>query len=446
MGVFKAYDVRGVYGSELNEDLARRIGYATAVHLGLGPSSPPFVVGRDMRPSSPSIAKAAIEGLVTAGANVIDIGLASTPMAYFAIGSLGASGGLQVTASHNPAKYTGFKVCREQAIPIGSDSGLAEIEQLVTTGTPTPAADLGRIEERDLREAYRDHVLRFADRELRPIRIVIDAGNGMAGYTLPRLFEKLPGKLTPMFFELDGTFPNHEANPLKPENTAALRAKVVELKADLGAAFDGDGDRVAFVDETGTVIPSDIMTALIARAVLEKGPTAIVYDLRSSLVVPEEIEKYGGRPIREKVGHAFIRATLRRENGQFGGELSGHYYFAENYFSDSAEIAFLLVWNLMSKEMLKLSALSRPLRRYVQSGEMNFHVDDKDAKIARIRETFADGRIDDLDGVTVMFDDWWFNVRKSNTEPLLRLNLEADGRDRYKEVLPRVLAILGKPE
>ncbi|MBI3847974.1 MAG: phosphomannomutase/phosphoglucomutase [Planctomycetes bacterium] len=446
MGPFKAYDIRGVYGPELNEDLARKIGFATATHLGAGPSTPPIVVGRDMRPSSPAMAKAAMEGITLAGANVIDIGLAPTPMAYFAIGSLGAAGGLQVTASHNPAKYTGFKVCREQAIPIGSDSGLAEIEQLATSGEMTPAATPGTVEEKNILDAYRDHVLRFADRDLRPIRIVIDAGNGMAGYTLPRLFEKLPGKLTPMFFELDGTFPNHEANPLKPENTAALRAKVVEMKADLGAAFDGDGDRVAFVDETGKIVPSDIMTALIARAVLKRQPTAIVYDLRSSLVVAEEIEKWGGRPIREKVGHAFIRATLRRENGFFGGELSGHYYFAENYFSDSAEIAFLLVWNLMSEEMLKLSALVRPLKRYVQSGELNFHVEDKDGKIEELRRTFPDARIDDLDGITVQYDDWWFNVRKSNTEPLLRLNLEADGRDRYNEVLPRVLALLGKPE
>ncbi len=442
MGVFKAYDIRGVYGTELNEDLARRIGIAVARHIGKGP----LVVGRDMRLSSPSIARAAIEGITVAGVDVIDIGLAPTPMTYFAIGSLGAAGGLSVTASHNPAKYTGFKVCREEAIPIGSDSGLAEIQRIVEAGDVSAAPVPGRVEERDVLVAYRDHVLAFAGPDLRTIRIVIDAGNGMAGHTLPRLLEKLPGRITPLYFELDGAFPNHEANPLKPENTAALRAKVLEAKADLGAAFDGDADRVAFVDETGQVVPSDVVTALIAREVLKQQSTGIVYDLRSSLMVVEEIEKYGGRPIRERVGHAFMRATLRRERALFGGELSGHYYFAANYFSDSAEIAFLKVWSLMSAEGLKLSALARPLRRYVHSGELNFHVEDKEGKIREIEQVFSDARLDRLDGITACYPDWWFNVRLSNTEPLLRLNLEAETREVYQAVLPRVLKLLGTPQ
>jgi len=442
MSVFKAYDIRGIYGKELDEDLARKIGHAFVTLLG----GKRFVVGRDMRTSAPSIAKAVSDGINVAGGDVIDIGLVTTPMVYFAIGHLEADGGLAVTASHNPAEYIGFKLSRDQARPISRDTGIADIERMV--GEPQAAAPTpGSVEQRDITEEYLEHVLAFRKGEPRRLRVVVDAGNGAAGVVVARLFEHLDCELVPLYLELDGTFPNHEANPLKEENLVDLKAAVLEKKADLGVAYDGDADRSAFVDEKGQTVPCDLMTALLARQMLQGNPgRAVLYDLRSSWVVAEEIERAGGRPVRERVGHSFMKATLRREDAIFGGELSGHYYFAENFFADSADIAVVQLLNLMRSSGRKLSALIEPLKRYSATGEINFVVEDADLAMKKIEETFADGKIDHLDGITVQYPDWWFNVRKSNTEPLVRLNLEARDPRRLATARERLMALLGQPE
>jgi phosphomannomutase len=442
MGIFKAYDIRGVYPNELDEAQAERIGFAFAKTLG----GKRYVVGRDMRVSSPSLAAAAIRGILKAGANVVDIGLTSTPMNYFAVGHMGVDGGLAVTASHNPGQYNGFKASRDQAKPMSYDTGLREIEQLALEGTHDPAPEPGQAMEVSVLDDYVEHVLAFAA-NLRPLRIAVDAGNGAAGVVVPKLFERLSNtELVPLFMEPDGTFPNHAANPLVDENVADLRAKVVEEGCDLGVAYDGDADRVAFVDETGRRVPSDLVTALLAREALERHRgKAVVYDLRSSWVVAEEIRAAGGIPVRERVGHSFIKAALREHDAILGGEVSGHYYFAENFFADSGDIALLKVLNLMCREGRKLSALVKPLRRYRSTGEVNFVVEDKDELLERLVRLFRDGQVDRADGVTVQYDDWWFNVRKSNTEPLVRLNLEAKTLQRLQAGKARLLEILGTP-
>lgn len=458
MGIFKAYDIRGLVPKELDEALAERIGYAFARVLG----GKRYVVGRDMRVSSPSLAAAAIRGILKAGANVVDIGLTSTPMNYFAVGHLGVDGGLAVTASHNPKEYNGFKASRDQAKPVSYDTGIGEIERLALEGphepapepghSPapepghSPAPEPGHSMELSILDDYLEHVLSFAS-NLRPLRVAVDAGNGAAGIVVPRLFERLSNiELVPLCMEPDGTFPNHEANPLVEENLADLRAKVVAEGCELGVAYDGDADRVAFVDETGARVPCDLATALLAREALERHRgKAVVYDLRSSWVVAEEIRAAGGVPVRERVGHSFIKAALREHDGILGGELSGHYYFAENFFADSGDIALVKILNLMSREGRKLSALVKPLRRYRSSGEINFVVEDKDGVIERLERLFRDGQIDRADGITVQYDDWWFNVRKSNTEPLLRLNLEAKTLQRFQAGKARLLEILGTP-
>ncbi len=442
MSVFKAYDIRGIYKKDLDEKLAYKIGFAFAKFL----SGKKYVIGRDMRSSAETVSQAAADGMRAAGADVIDIGLVTTPMVYFAIGHLSADGGLCVTASHNPAEYIGFKLSRAEAKPISYDTGIADIEQMVTEdqqSVPEP----GSHEKVDILPDYLAHVHRFAHKDGRKMTVVVDAGNGTAGVTVPKIFEKLNCDLIPLYLDPDGTFPNHEANPLKEENLEDLKKAVLEHKADLGVAYDGDADRAAFVDEKAKSIPCDLITALIAKEALKGNPgKAVVYDLRSSWVVAEEIEKAGGRPIRDRVGHSFMKATLRKEDGIFGGELSGHYYFADNYFADSADIAFLSIYNLMSTEGKKLSALVEPLRRYAATGELNFVVEDKDGVIQKIEETFNDGKIDHLDGITVTYEDWWFNVRKSNTEPLLRLTLEAKTKELMREARDRVTPLMGTPE
>jgi phosphomannomutase len=438
VGIFKAYDIRGVYPDELDEDLAKKIGNAFAVHIGKGP----IVVGRDMRTSSPSISAAVIDGVTDAGVDVLDIGLCTTPMSYFAIGHLDAAGGVMTTASHNPGKYNGFKVSREKAIPLAYETGINELERIVTSGEYKKADSKGKVEKRDVLRDYIDHVLEIAG-EIKPLRLAIDAGNGITGAFLPALLERLPCEVAQMYFTPDGTFPNHEANPLKPENVADLQAKVKEIGADLGIAFDGDGDRCAFVDEKGETVSSDMVTALIAKEVLKRNPGAgILYDLRSSHAVPEEITANGGRPVRSRVGHAYMKSILREQDMPFGGELSGHYYFRDNYYADSGFMAMVKVLTLLSESGVPFSEMIRPLKRYYATGEVNFTVEDKDAKIAEIAEKFPDGEIDYLDGITVSYERWWFNVRKSNTEPMLRLNLEADTPELREEMAGKVKAIL----
>ena len=449
MGIFKAYDIRGLYPKELDANMARRIGNAFATLL----KAKELLVGRDMRTHSPELAGATIEGMRDAGANVIDIGLASTPMAYFAIGSEDVDGGLNVTASHNPGQYNGMKLCGRGARPISAANGILDIERMCAKSYPKPAKLRGSLRSLDLLESYADHVSGFGHLARR-VRIGIDASNGMAGHTLPGILERLPKiEASTLFMELDGTFPNHEANPLKEENLDPVRELVRARGAELGVCFDGDADRCCFVDEKGRTVSADLMTALLSREMLARHPgRAIVYDLRSSWVVKEEIEKAGGSALRDRVGHSFIKATMRAKKAIFGGELSGHFYFAENFTCDSGEIAMLSALNLLSQSQRPLSALVEDLRRYHSTGEINFHVDDKEAAMARLAREFADGRQDELDGITVEFGDladpdwWWFNVRPSNTEPLLRLNLEArrqETRDKRREQL---IQLLGEPE
>lgn len=443
-GIYKAYDIRGLYGKEIDEETARRIARAFVAVVGARPGER-LVVGRDMRESAESITRAVLEGITSMGVHVDDVGLTSTPMLYFAIGSSECRGGLNVTASHNPAEYIGFKLCREGPVALSGDSGIGEVEDLARRGEPSPGALRGEVSRREILGDYVQELMRFAE-GIGPLRVVVDAGNGMAGRSVPKLLERIPVAAIPLYFELDGTFPNHEANPLKEENLADLRKAVREAGADLGVAFDGDADRCALVDETGAIVPNDLTTALLAQELLAHEPGGgVVYDLRSSRVVEEEIRARGGRPIRERVGHSFLKATLRRERAVFGGELSGHYYFRDFFHSDCPEIAMLTVFRILSRERRPLSSIVAPLRRLHASGELNFRVEDKEGMLARLERAFEGARTDRLDGVTVAFEDWWFNARPSNTEPYLRLNIEAETAERLEDARRRLLAILGDP-
>lgn len=353
-----------------------------------------------------------------------------------------------VTASHNPAKYNGMKFCGKGAVPIGSDSGLQQIEKRVwelaaQKTKPKPAARKGKTIRKEILGDYIKHVLSFVQK-IKPMNIVMDSGNGMTGKFLPAILKNLPLNVTKMYFKPDGTFPHHEADPLKDENLVDLQREVLRRKADLGIAFDGDGDRVAFVDEHARRVPNDLTSALIAREILSKTKAPIVYDLRSSWVVKEEVLKYGGTPIESRVGHSFIKALMRKNNAVFGGEVSGHYYFKENYFADSADIAWIKVLNLLTKENRKLSEVVAPLRRYYATGEINFHVRDKDALISALKSRYGDGEVSEKDGISVHYKDWWFNVRPSNTEPVLRLNLEAKTEARMQEKKAELQELLAK--
>ncbi len=451
MGIFKAYDIRGLVPSELDPELARKIGHAFTRLLG----ARRLVIGRDARTHSPEIQAAVVEGMRDAGAHVVDIGLASTPMTYFAIGSQECDGGLVVTASHNPGEYNGMKLCGPGATPISAANGILEMEAMCGEDYPGPTGERGGYEELDLLSAYADHVATFASLE-GPVKVAIDAANGMAGYTLPGILERLPQvEAASMLMEPDGTFPVHEANPLKEENLDHVRKLVAESGAQLGLSFDGDADRCCFVDETGQTIPADLMTALLARSYLADEPgIPIVYDLRSSWVVKEEIAARGGQPLRDRVGHSFIKATMRERGAAFGGELSGHFYFRDNFTTDSGVLAMVSALNLLSQAKAAgqtISELVADLRRYHATGEINFRVPDKDAAIATLKSTFVEGRQDELDGITVEFGDlgdpdwWWFNVRASNTEPLLRLNLEASRPELRDQRRDELISILGTP-
>ncbi|MDO8137070.1 MAG: phosphomannomutase/phosphoglucomutase [Candidatus Brocadiales bacterium] len=441
--IFKGYDVRGIYPDELNEIAARRIGSAFAQFLkqqkGIVKN---IVVGKDMRKSSTPLAHSLMEGITSSGVNVIDIGTVSTETVNFTVANFGYDGGVAVTASHNPAAYNGFKFCREQAIPVGSDTGLSRVQELARLPSPRRMEPLGRVIQKDVLEDYKKHIQKFA-RQIKPLRLVVDAGNGMAGKMVPLVFQGLPCEIIPLYFELDGSFPNHEADPLKVENLRALQEKVRETRAHLGAAFDGDADRCTFVDEKGEAVKPDLITALIAREFLlhERGAT-IIYDLRSSWAVREEILINGGVPCRERVGHAFIKATMREKNAVFGGELSGHYYFRDNYYADSGIIALIQVLNILSRKSVSMSNLVAPLKKYFSTGEMNFTVEDKDGKLQRLAEAFPDGKIDYVDGVTVEYKDWWFNCRKSQTEPRLRLNIEGKNRDLVETAMKKITGII----
>jgi phosphomannomutase len=419
-GIFKAYDIRGIYGDTLTDDLATRIGRAFVDFLGCRK----VVIGRDMRSHSPMMFAALARGVTMQGADVVDVGICSTPMCYFANGSLGADASIMITASHNPGEWNGMKICREGAIPISGPTGIEAIEKLVHDNALKPAAATpGVITHHDIAPAYNAHIRAFADIR-RPLRIAVDYANAMGiveARALDGLFETRA-----LFDTLDGSFPNHEANPLDHETLEPLQHLVRhEGPFDFGIAFDGDADRVGFVDERGDIVPMDLITALIAQTMLKTREGTIFYDLRSSKAVAEAIAESGGTPMMSRVGHAFIKRQMRDADALFAGELSGHYYFRENYFTESSALAVIFIANLVSAGEAPLSAHIAPLRRYAPSGEINSKVEDVDAVFARLRAAYPDARFTELDGLTVEYGSWWFNVRASNTEPLVRLNLEA---------------------
>ncbi len=448
-GIFKAYDIRGTYPDQIDEAIAFRVGYwfrdlLEDEDLARGPV---VVVSRDMRSHSTPLAEALKRGLRARGVAVIDIGVCDTPQNYFGVGHLRASGGIQVTASHNPAKYNGFKMSRRDAIPVAYDTGIEKLEGLVETGNVDLDAP-PKAEERDenVFDAYIEHVLqRYTATEPR-LRVAADAANGMATIYRPML-DRLNIDLVPLYFELDGTFPNHEANPLKEENLVELQRLVVDESCDFGVSFDGDADRAMLIDETGRTVSADLITGLLAPRFLRDEPgAAIIYDLRSSWATKEAIEEAGGIPVRERVGHSFMKATMRRHGSPFGGELAGHFYYRANYTADSSIMTLIEVLCAVRESGRKLSELIEPLRRYFATGEINFHVDDKTGMMRRLEEVFSDGEIDHVDGVTVQYADWWFNVRPSNTEPLLRLVLEARTPELRDEKKALLLTYLGEPE
>jgi phosphomannomutase len=437
--IFKAYDVRGVVPDDLDADLARQIGAAYA-RIADGKA---VLIGRDCRLSSPELAAALAEGVTSQGKDVIDLGLASTDLLYFASGSLDLPG-IMLTASHNPKQYNGLKFCQPGARPVGEDTGLRDVRAIVEAGIEPADGSPGRVEQQDLLEAYVEHVLRFVDVEaMRPLTIVADTANGMGGLVVPAVLERLPVTAHYLFRELDGTFPNHPADPLNPENQRDLKAAVLEHGADVGLAFDGDADRVFLVDERAEDVSGSLLTALVAASMLRAEPGAkVVHNLICSWIVPETIRANGGVPVRTRVGHSFIKQVMADTGAIFGGEHSGHYYFRENYRADSGLIAAVVALGELSGSGGSLSALLAPYRRYSDSGEINSVVADQAAKLEELAQALADGRQDRLDGLTVEFDDWWCNVRPSNTEPLLRLNVEARTPELLEERTAALLAII----
>ena len=441
--VFKAYDVRGIYPSELDEDGAYRIARAYTAHF----EPRTVALGHDMRLSSPSMAKAAAEGIADAGADVAELGLVGTEMLYHAVTELGLDGGICVTASHNPKEYTGMKIVRRGALPVGGDSGLADVRALAELKLGD-VGERGSVSSEDVWPSFVAKVLSFVDADaIRPLRVVIDAANGMAGVMLPPVLEMLPQlDVIRCYFEPDGSFPNHEPNPLLPENREFIVRKVAEEGADLGVAYDGDADRCFFVDDTGEFVPGDFATALMAKAVLAKTPgEKVIYDVRASWAVPETIEQAGGVPLVNRVGHAFIKQRMRAEGAVFGGEVSAHYYFREFSQADTGVVPFLVMLELVSRGGRRLSELLRPYRdRFFLTGEINTPVADVALKLQELKERYTTegGRVSHLDGISFEFDDWHFNVRPSNTEPLLRLNLEALSESVMVEKRDEVLGVI----
>jgi phosphomannomutase len=426
--IFKAYDVRGVYPDEINEDAARAIGAAFIAYL----KARRIAVSRDMRLSSPALTAAFVDGATSQGADVIDYGMAPTDMLYYAVASDRLEGGVQITASHNPKQYNGMKMVRQEAFPLSGEAGIGDIRDMIANDRiPAPASRRGDVTKKDVLDAYVEHVMSFIDPSvIRPFNVVLDAGSGMGGLVAPKLFERLPCRTTRLCFEIDGRFPNHEANPLIEDNRRDIVARVIADKADIGIAWDGDADRCFFIDGTGEFVSGDFVTALLAEAFLMKHPGAsVIYDLRASSAVKDTVERYGGAALMNRVGHAFIKQRMRESNAIFGGEVTGHYYFRDNFYADNGFIPALLMLELMSKKGQSLHELLQPLaRRYFISGEINTKLASMDLvpmKIDQLAARYADARQYKLDGISVEYPDWHFNVRPSNTEPLLRLNLEA---------------------
>ena len=439
--LFKSYDVRGIYPSELNDDVAYGIGRCVVPLLG----AKRIMVGRDMRPSGEKLYEAFARGVTDAGADVTYIGMVSTDALYFAVGKYGYDGGVMITASHNPAQYNGMKFTREKAEAISLDTGLAQIrDQLVRGELPPKAAKPGTIDQKSILDDFAEHCLSFIDpKKIKPFKIAIDAGNGMAGETVPYVFKHLPCEVVPLYFELDGTFPNHPASPIEPENMADLQAAVKKHHCDVGVAFDGDADRMFIVDEKGDLIDGSTVTALVALNTLKKHPGAkILYNLICSRSVPELVEKAGGVPVRSKVGHSIIKAVMREEDIEFGGEHSGHFYFKENWYADSGMIALMQCLEVFSETDKPVSEVIAPIDTRFRSGEINSTVKDIPSKLQELQDHYKDAQIDHLDGVTIAYPTWWMNIRPSNTEPLLRLNVEGDTKELMEQHRDEALALI----
>ncbi len=440
--IFKAYDIRGVVPDELDEQIAESVGAAFVRLTG----APSIVTVHDMRTSSQPLAGAFARGAVSQGADVIESGLGSTDMLYYASGSLGMPGAM-ITASHNPAKYNGIKLCREGARPVGAETGLIQLRDAAAQGLPPYHGTPGVIVQRDLLSGYAAHLKKLVDLSaIRPLKVAVDAGNGMAGHTVPKVFEGLPLTLVPLYFELDGTFPNHEANPIEPANLRDLQRAVIDAEADIGLAFDGDADRCFVVDERGHIVSPSVLTALIAVRELAREPgAAVIHNLITSRAVPEIITEHGGTPVRTRVGHSFIKARMAETGAVFGGEHSGHFYFRDFWYADSGMLAALHVLAALGEQQAPLSEILAGYGRYVATGELNSEVQDQAAATERVRAEFASRpgiTADGLDGLTITGDGWWFNLRPSNTEPLLRLNLEAADEDTMLRLRDEVLGIV----
>ncbi len=443
--IFKAYDIRGTYPDQVNEEAARAIGAAFVAYLG----AKTIAVGRDMRLSSPALAQAFIDGATSQGCNVVDYGMIATDMLYFAVARDNHDGGVMVTASHNPKQYNGMKMVRREAFPLSGEEGISNIRDMIAGGTiPAPAATRGTVTTANALEPYVDHVMGFIDPSIiKPFSVVLDAGSGMGGLVAPKLFERLPCRTTRLCFEIDGRFPNHEANPLIEENRVDITERVLAEKADIGIAWDGDADRCFFIDGSGEFISGDFITALLSEAFLMKHPgSTIIYDLRASYAVRDVVARYGGTSLMNRVGHAFFKRRMRETNGIFGGEVTGHYYFRDNFFADNGFIPALLILELMSKKGQSLRDLLEPLRaKYFISGEINTKLASMDAvpaKLDQISSKYADASQYKLDGLSVEYPDWHFNVRASNTEPLLRLNLEAQTPELMAAKRDEVVALI----
>ncbi|MGE4563363.1 MAG: phosphomannomutase/phosphoglucomutase [Victivallaceae bacterium] len=434
-GIFKAYDIRGIYPAELDGAMAEKIGRAYATFTG----AKKVAVGRDMRPHSVVLFEGLAKGLTAQGVDVIDLGLCSTPMSYFANGFLKTDGSIIITASHNPGEWNGFKLCIADAVPISGATGIADIERIVKDQSWPKSDKVGIVTAFDIAPEYAKFLRKFSKMD-RKLKVVVDYANAMGLYEIGGIQDLFD--IIPMYDRLDGTFPNHEANPLHLETLDAIRARVVAEKADFGAAFDGDADRCGFIDDLGNIIPMDLFTALIAQDILSDGPATILYDLRSSRAVKECIEENGGKAIMSRVGHAFIKAQMRQYGAVFAGELSGHYYFKENFTAESQALAMIKLGNLICKSGKKLHELVDPLRRYAFSGEINSKVADVKPVLAKIKAKYADGEMYELDGISVEYPDWHFNVRSSNTEPLLRLIVEAKNRTLMEQKRDELLALI----
>jgi phosphomannomutase len=443
--IFKAYDIRGIYPGEIDEETVRAIGAGFAAYLG----ARRIAVGRDMRLSSPALAAAFIDGVTAQGTDVVDYGMIPTDMLYFAVARDGHDGGVEITASHNPKQYNGLKMVRKEALPLSGDAGIGDIRDMIAgKRLPPAAARRGQVTQADALDRYVEHVMSFIEPSLvKPFNVVLDAGSGMGGLVAPKLFERLPCRTTRLCFEIDGRFPNHEANPLIEENRQDIVEAVIAQKADIGIAWDGDADRCFFIDGTGEFVSGDFVTALLAEAFLLRHPGAsVVYDLRASHAVRDTVARYGGTALMNRVGHAFIKQRMRDSQAIFGGEVTGHYYFRDNFYADNGFIPALLMLELMSKKGKSLQQLLEPLRReYFISGEINTKLAGMDAvpaTLERIAARYGDGGQATLDGLSVEYDDWHFNVRPSNTEPLLRLNLEAKTPEMMSARRDEVLAII----